>query len=61
MPRAEAVLRLNAQSFNFSKFKSRGIRIMSDVVRQAKCYELRSGAIAETCDLVSSTVREPSR
>lgn len=58
--RADAVLRLHAQSFNFSKFKASGIRIMSDVVRQARCHELRSGAIDETCDLVSTTVREMS-
>jgi HprK-related kinase A len=54
--RAEAVLRLNEQSFNFHKFRAKGIGILAEVVRGAKCYELWSGPIRETCDLLRSTV-----
>ena len=56
LSRAEAVLRLNAQSFNFGKFKTRGVRILCDVVRGARCYELRSGDIEETCGLVRRSI-----
>ncbi len=54
--RADAVLRLNRQSFNFLKFRARGIAILSDVARGAHCYQLASGAIDETCDLVARAV-----
>jgi len=56
--RAEAVLRLNRQSFNFLKFRGQGVAIMSDLVRRARCYELVSGELQATCDLVEGTVRE---
>ncbi len=56
--RAEAVLRLNEQSFNFLKFRRRGVTLMSDLVRSATCYELTAGDIEPTCDLVESLVRK---
>lgn len=54
--RAEAVLRLNEVSFNFAKFRSAGVRIMADVVRDARVYELAAGELDETVDLVRSAV-----
>jgi len=57
--RAEAVLRLNEQSFNFLKFRRRGVTLMSDLVRSATCYELTAGDIEPTCELVETLVRRP--
>jgi len=54
--RAEAVLRLNRQSFNFLKFRRRGVALLCDLVRRARCYELISGEIGATCELVESVV-----
>ncbi len=54
--RADALLRLARQSFNFVKFRSAGVNLMADVVRSAECYELTSGDLGRTCDLVLRTV-----
>lgn len=54
--RAAAVLRLNEVSFNFRKFRSAGVRIMADICRDARCYELQSGPLVETVELVRSAV-----
>jgi HprK-related kinase A len=54
--RADAVIRLNQQSFNFVKFRAQGVRIMADIVRDARCYKLVAGQIHETCDLVAQNV-----
>ncbi|MCH7526531.1 MAG: hypothetical protein IID39_03755, partial [Planctomycetes bacterium] len=56
IPRAEAVIRLNLNSFNFLKFRGRGLATFVDVVKRARCYELRSGPLAATCDLIESTI-----
>lgn len=55
--RAAAVLRLTQQSFNFLKFRSRGIEILAGVVRGAQCYELLAGPLEETRSLVERAVR----
>lgn len=54
--RAEAVIRLNRTSFNFLKFHGRGVALLADVTRRARCYELVSGAIDDTCDVVTRAV-----
>lgn len=54
--RADAVLRMTRESFNFMKFRSTGIDLLAKVVRQADCFELTAGGINETCDLVSHVV-----
>ncbi|MEE9296366.1 MAG: hypothetical protein V3W34_15585 [Phycisphaerae bacterium] len=56
MSPADAVLRLTRLSFNFQKFRTRGIEILTSVVRQARCYELVTGPIDESCDLVARAV-----
>lgn len=54
--RADAVLRLTRVTFNFRKYRVRGVEMLADVVRNAECYELTSGELSKTCDLVTSVV-----
>ncbi|NOT02537.1 MAG: hypothetical protein HOP29_18170 [Phycisphaerales bacterium] len=54
--RADAVLRLTRVTFNFRKYRARGVELLADVVRNAECYELTSGDLSRTCDLVASVV-----
>ncbi len=55
--RADGVLRLVQQSFTFLKFRTLGVDLLSNLVRGARCYELASGPIEETRELVLRTVR----
>ncbi len=55
--RADGVLRLVRESFTFLKFRASGIDLLTDIVRGAQCYELASGPLEETRDLVLHTVR----
>lgn len=57
MSRAEAVLRLNEVSFNFTKYRAAGVQIMADIVREARVFELDAGPVDETVELVRSVVR----
>jgi hypothetical protein len=58
MSRAEAVLRLTDQSFNFGRFRGRGTALLADVVGSARCYSLVSGEIRETVALLDRMTRE---
>jgi len=50
--RAECAFLLSDQSFNSHSFPGRGLGLLADVVRGARCYRLRSGEINRTCNLV---------
>lgn len=45
--RAEALVRLNENSFNASDFGAPGVRLLADVVRGADCYRLSMGDLDE--------------
>jgi HprK-related kinase A len=54
MARSHAVYLLARQCFNIRVDQSRGLASLSAVARSADCYELVSGDIDATCDLVES-------
>ena len=51
--RGEAVFLLNQQSFNFDRFGAAGLRLLSDALRAAGCYQLMAGEAERTCDLMT--------
>jgi HprK-related kinase A len=52
--RAQAVLEMTRVSFNFVKFRRRGFDLLADVTRHARCVRLRTGELAETCQMIES-------
>jgi HprK-related kinase A len=56
LPRSEAAFRLARQCFNFPVHQQGTLTTLAAVVRQAECYQLVSGDIQSTCDLVESVV-----
>ncbi|MBN2560443.1 MAG: hypothetical protein JXQ75_05885 [Phycisphaerae bacterium] len=52
MSRAQAVFELAHCSFNFLKFRSRAIELLVEVVRNARCYQLRTGDLTRSCRLI---------
>jgi hypothetical protein len=59
--RAQAVFELMQQSFNFGKFRARGLEVLVEAVRQADCYRLHTGDLMESCALIEAAVRERRR
>ncbi len=56
--RAEAVLKLTEQTFNFARFRGKGTRLLTDLVAGAKCFSLKAGEIRETCKLLEAMTQE---
>jgi HprK-related kinase A len=54
IPRARAAFLLTQNVLNRHAVGGRAISALSDVVREARCLRLESGALDETCDLVES-------
>lgn len=55
MSRAQAVFELVQLSFNFTKFRSRGLDLLADIARRAVCVRLRCSDLPETCSLLESS------
>jgi len=58
--RAQAVFELVRVSFNFAKFRQRGFDLLVDVVRQARCFQLRTDDLTKTGELLESYLKNPS-
>jgi hypothetical protein len=54
--RAEGVLLMAENSFNFTSHKTEGLNTLAKVVRQCDCYRLTSGSLIEACDEVMNIV-----
>jgi HprK-related kinase A len=54
MPRAQGLFQLIQVSFNFVKFRRGGFDLLAEIVRQVRCYRLRTGDLKQTCELVES-------
>lgn len=58
MTRAEAVFEMSRVCFNFLKFRARGVELLVDVVRRARCYRLRTGDPDRSCRLVEACLQD---
>ena len=56
MSRAEAVVMLADNSFNFECFKARGVKALAAALGDASCYRLRMGDLASALATVRSVV-----
>jgi hypothetical protein len=56
MTRAAAVRMLAENSFNFGSFGDRGLRVLRDVIADAKCYRLYMGDLNSAVSLVEELV-----
>jgi hypothetical protein len=56
MSRAEGVLMLAENSFNFASHKGAGLETLAAVVRKCTCYRLTSGSLEEACAEIMSAV-----
>lgn len=59
MSRGEAFGRLLRQSFNLRRHGGRGIRCLTEVLREAKCYRLQIGNLTEAVQLVDNLITGP--
>jgi len=55
--RAQAIFELTHVAFNFTKFRTKGIELLANVVRDAKCYRLWSNDLNATGDLLEAEMR----
>ena len=63
LSRARAVFDLVQVSFNFTKFRDRGLDLLASIARQAHCIRLRSGDLNQTCRLLEDymgSLRRPA-
>jgi hypothetical protein len=51
MPKAEALLRLAENSFNYATHGQRGFEVLADVVDQCDCYRFSYGNLDEAAEL----------
>jgi HprK-related kinase A len=56
MSRAEATMQLAELAFNAHRLGGQSVEMISQLVRGARCYRLRSGDIQATCDLLSTAI-----
>jgi hypothetical protein len=56
MPRAEAVNQLIRRTLNHRVFEDRTLPLLCALVRGATCWQLASGPLGETCDVVESAL-----
>lgn len=54
--RPEAVARLHRVCFNLLTCKRLGLDVLTDLVRPASCYQLISGDLGDTCELLTNLV-----
>lgn len=54
--RPEAVSMLHTVCFNLLKCRRLGLDVLTEVVREARCYRLISGDLSKTCQLVDALV-----
>jgi HprK-related kinase A len=54
--RARALYELVQVSFNFSKFRGEGFRLLAAVVREASCIRMRTGDLADSCRLLEQHI-----
>lgn len=54
---AQAVFHLTRYAFNFTKFRTKGIELLANVVRDAKCYRLWTNDLNATSDLLEAEMR----
>jgi HprK-related kinase A len=59
MSRAETVMSLAENSFNFRRFGSRGLRALVPVVADAKCFRIRFGDLNEAVERVVALLGAP--
>ena len=57
LTRSEGTHELARQCFNAHVFEARAMHILSDVIRGAECYRLRSGEISASCQLLERLVQ----
>lgn len=53
MTAAEAVFEMSRRCFNLLRFRSQAIDVLSNVVRGARCYRMRTGDLALSCQLLT--------
>lgn len=58
--RAEAVLRLIEDGWNILHFHDRGLKVCSELVKKADCYQLDMGDLKEACELIERLVGKTS-
>jgi HprK-related kinase A len=58
MSRAQAVFELVQLSFNFTKFRNKGLDLLAGIARRAICVRLRSSDLATTCALLESSLSQ---
>jgi hypothetical protein len=56
--RAEAVLMLAENAFNFPSHKGKGLDTLAEVVRRCDCYRLTIGSLDDACDEVMNVVEQ---
>ncbi|MCL2329939.1 MAG: hypothetical protein FWC56_01390 [Phycisphaerae bacterium] len=54
MSRAQAMFELVRLSFNFTKFRDRGLGLLSEIVHRSNCVRLQTGDLATTCELLET-------
>jgi hypothetical protein len=54
--RAEGVLLLAENAFNFASHKAEGLNTLAAIVRQCECYRLTMGSLEDACDEVMNVV-----
>ncbi len=59
--RAQAVFEMTRCCFNFLKFRTRAVKLLADVVRQARCYRMRTSDLTKSCELVETLFLETHR
>ena len=60
MSRAEALVFLAENSFNFERFKGRGLRALASALSTAKCYRLKTGDLDGALAAVFRVARDQS-
>ncbi|UCE58897.1 MAG: hypothetical protein JSU63_15825 [Phycisphaerales bacterium] len=56
--RAQAVFDLHRVCFNLLGCRTLGVNVLAAMIRGADCYQLVSGEISETCDLLGRLVKQ---
>lgn len=59
--RGQGLAALGRNAFNFPSFGRRGLYVLADVVREARCYRLRVGELDQAVDALTRLVRGRAR
>jgi HprK-related kinase A len=57
LSRAQTVFQMSHYMFNFSKYRSQGMEVLADVVRNARCFRLYSNDLNTTGELIESAMQ----